>query len=83
MTAIEVLVNATVKAIVLQANAKNIELDLDVWHPILVNVVKTNLDRIMDEWKEAVDATLGEGWLRVMVNTQANELASEILVQLA
>ena len=41
--------------------------------------MKEKVPDVQQEWKDAVDAKLGEGWLRQLINAQANELAILVL----
>lgn len=42
---------------------------------LLKKHLKANLDNVMAEWREALEARISEGWLSVMIKTQANEIA--------
>jgi hypothetical protein len=41
----------------------------------LKSTTKDNLDRVMEEWKEATEANLNNAWLKQLMVTQAAELA--------
>ena len=45
----------------------------------LKQTLKVKLPSILNEWKNATSANIGEGWLREMVNAQCNEIAIETL----
>lgn len=41
------------------------------------------LEGLMAEWREALDANVGEGWLRQLLGTQAFEIAQGIVADIA
>ena len=43
--------------------------------------LKANLPRYMAEWKDAVDAHMGEAMLRTIMNAQCNEIAVRALTE--
>lgn len=51
------------------------QLDAARMSDLLKAIVTANLDNLMAEWSEAVEAHTGEGWLAAVVNTQAIDLA--------
>jgi hypothetical protein len=53
--------------------------DLDKHTAIMRQVMKDNIDTVLAEWKEATEATVSEGWLKELMNAQANEIALESL----
>lgn len=79
MDAIKLIVDATVAATGQLAKQKNIELDVDKLSPIVKQVLNDNIYSIMDEWADAVEANIGNEWLKLMMNTQAYELAGKVL----
>ena len=82
MTAVTILCEATMRAAVRQTIIKGIEVDAGEMAEALKVVVKANLDWVMEEWKEATEANIGEAWLRQMINVQAHELATEALASM-
>jgi hypothetical protein len=79
MNAINMIVDATTIATGQLAKQRNIELDVDRLTPILKSVLTDNIESIMNEWRDGVEANIGEAWLRTMVNSQAYELAGKVL----
>lgn len=79
MNAINLITDATEIATGQLAQQRNIELDVDKLTPVLKSVLTDNIQSIMEEWAEAVEANIDEGWLKVMMNTQAIELAGKVL----
>ena len=82
MSAVTVLAEATMRSAIKQVISRELEVDASEMAEALREVCKTNLSRVMSEWKDAIDARLSEGWLRQLINTQANELANEALQSL-
>lgn len=77
MDAWKLLTDATIKAILLIAKYKKIDIE-DKNTEIsesLKSVVKERIPAIMGEWVDAVESRLGKAWLEKVVNAQANELA--------
>lgn len=79
MDAINMIVDATTIATGRLGQTRNIELDINKVVPIIKQVLKDNIESVMAEWAEGIEANIGEGWLRVMINTQAYELAGKVL----
>jgi len=87
LTAVDILCEATMKAAAeLLAMGKYPKLsarptNLRTSHiaGAMRQTLKCKLSYIMKEWKEALDAGLGNGWLRKMIGTQAIECATETL----
>ena len=75
----KILIDATIKAVLLIAQDKNVELDNPKVASTLKEVMKEKVPDVQQEWKDAVDAKLGEGWLRQLMNDQANEIAILVL----
>ena len=64
MNAWNILTDATIKAVLLIVQDKNIKLDNSKFSAALKTVMKENIPNIMDEWKDAVRGKLSEAWLR-------------------
>ena len=85
MTAIGILADATIKAASLMLLARGFEIkdiDCGVLAAAVKDTLKANIPTILDEWEAASNAALSEGWLRMMMNTQAHELAIKSLERL-
>lgn len=76
-TAWTVLTDATVKAIKLIAQDKNIELDNSKVASTLKEVMKSTISEIQQEWKDTIP--LGEVWLKELLNAQAYTIAIKTL----
>ena len=80
MTAVTVLCEGTIKAAGAILRSKNIEItDYDKLSSDLKVELKANIETVMKEWQEAIDARLSEAWLREMMNAQCNQLALNAL----
>lgn len=78
-SAITLLCNKTMEAAARIAAIRGLTPDAGELSEALKTTVKANLDRILTEWKEALEANIGEGWLGTMIQAQATELAMEAL----
>ncbi len=77
-TAITLLAEATMKAAVHIAIAQGISKQNGFSGRLteaLRSTVKGNLERVMEEWKEATEANLSNAWLQELMKTQSVELA--------
>ncbi len=75
MDAWKLLTDATIKAVFLIAQDKEIDLDNAKIAESLKSVVKEQFSRILNEWKDAAGSNLGKPWLIELMNAQANKLA--------
>jgi len=78
-TAWTILTDVAVKAILLIAQDKQIELDNAKVAAALSEIMKEMIPTIQQEWAEAIEANLGKAWLERLLNAQAYEIAIEVL----
>ena len=78
-TAISLLATATMKAYIAISRERNLPVDADKACANMRTAIKSNLDTILTEWKEATEARMSEGWLQELVKTQAVTMALEAL----
>ena len=81
MDAWKLLTNATIKAIFLIAQSKEIDLDgknAEIAES-LKSVVKVRIPTILQDWETATKSRQSTAWLRELMNAQAHELAIETL----
>lgn len=81
-SAIQILCDATIKASLMILDSKGINtksIDTGKLAADLRETMKAELGTVLSEWKEAVEANMGEGWLREIMNTQANWIAAKAL----
>jgi len=74
-----ILINATMHAAAGIARERNLNVDAGRLTDALKTTLKASIADVLSEWKDAVDAGLSEGWLQVMINTQAIELANRAI----
>ena len=80
--AVKILADATLKAAILTLRHRGIEgqaVDADALAAALKSTLKANLEQTMAEWEDATGANMSEGWLRELMNAQANDLAVKAL----
>lgn len=77
MTATEVLSSGTTKAAwLILTVTKKVDpstVDCNALAASIKAALNDSLDKIMVEWKDATEASIGEAWLRELVNGQCNE----------
>jgi len=76
-TAWTVLTDTTIKAVLLIARDKNIELDNSEVAATLKEVMKEKIPEIQQEWNDTLP--LGDPWLKELLNAQAYTIAIETL----
>lgn len=81
MNAVEILSQGTMKAAVLHLTTGTSLKDIDAGKlaECLRETIKSELDTVMSEWREATEANMSEAWLRELMNAQCNELALKAL----
>lgn len=77
-----ILIDATIRATSLIAQSKGVHAEFaasDESKTAIVQTFKENMERVQQEWADAVEAHMPEAWLRKLMNVQANELGLESL----
>ena len=87
MSAVELLSQATLRAAALIIKDRGIDFkaldpDYSKLSEALKATLKANLTEVMADWKDATDARMSEGWLRELMNAQANEMGIKTLQSL-
>jgi uncharacterized protein YqgV (UPF0045/DUF77 family) len=77
MSAVTLLAEATLKAAVHIKIEKKLDIDAETLSEALKTTIKGNLDEVMTDWKEALEANLGNTWLQELMKVQAVELAQK------
>jgi len=75
--AVKALVDATILASTKILEGRGVKVDCGKLVAPIKQVVKGALPTVMQEWEQATEANISEGWLRKMLNTQAVELGIE------
>jgi predicted thioredoxin/glutaredoxin len=80
MNIIDVVIDGSMKATAsLMKNYPKLQGCEEMICDCLKQNLKTKLAYLQNEWRNAVEANLGEGWMREMVNAQCWEIAKETL----
>ena len=85
MTAWGILTEATMKAAckaIIHKGHKPSEVDYTALTDALKATLKANIDKVQGEWKDATDAHMSDGWLRELMNAQANEMALDAIASI-
>lgn len=81
-SAVKILCDGTIRAAILILRDRGIDtskIDAGKLSADLKAILHTNIESIMKDWEDAVNANLSEGWLREMMNLQCNEMALKAL----
>jgi hypothetical protein len=82
LEAVKILCDGSIKASILILRDRGIDtktIDAGKLSDALKTTLKTNLDQIMKDWQDAINANMSEGWLRELINVQCNEMAINAL----